>query len=485
MRGRINYNVISDKELAFVKGRMEQLLIERGIHLDHEPMLKELAEAGCIVDLESRNLKFTKEVIDKAMAAVPAEFTLYSPSGKHDLKFPHPEGKFYTRLNTGAPNYRTIDNETHYVKPEEAKEWYKVTNALENIDYVTLPSVSGEYFPGDAVDVYTLDIALNHSAKHIWIQPYEGANVKYLLDMAAAAVGGKDELRARPIVSMIACSVPCLTFKAMDAEVLYQAAKYGVPVQPCSLPTAGANTPVTAQGTAFIACTEILAEIIMLQLLCPGLPVIATPLLFSMDMQSTYTLQSNTEITYGRLIAMDIFQRGYGVPAHSYGTGTDSLTLDGQNFIERTSLIHAMAMSNASVLGGAGQLETAKTISPVQLIIDNEIFGIAQRLRTGLDVDDETIDWDELIAGIDADPAFSFLMSEHTFRHYEEPHRPDMFNRDGVVRWERDGSKTLTQKAEEKFHKIMAGPDLYTLDADKAAAVKAVLEEAHKALVKE
>lgn len=485
MVGRVKFNVMSDAELAHMKNRMEQLLIERGIHLDHDELLKELADMGCQVNMETKDLKFTKELIDKAVAAVPKTFTLYSPSGKYDLEFPHPEGKFYTRTNTGAPNYRTVDDETHYVKLEEVDEWYRLTNAMENVDYVTLPSTSGEYVPGDAVDVYTLEKALKHSAKHIWIQPYEADNVQHLIDMAAAAVGGAEGLRKRPIVSFIACGVPSLTFKHMDAEVLYRCAKAGVPVQPCSLPTAGANTPVTAQGTAFIASAEVFAQIVILELLCPGLPVIATTLLFSMDMQSTYTLQSNTEITIARLIAMELFERGYNIRAHSYGTGTDSLTMDAQNFIERTNLIDAMALSEASVLGGAGQLETAKTISPIQLIIDNEIFGIAQRIRRGLAVDDETLDWDELIAGLDRDPAFSFLMSEHTFRHYEEPHRPDMFNRDGVARWEMNGKKTLTDMAREKFDAIMAAGDTYTLAPDKAAAVEEALKKAHAALVKD
>ncbi|MCQ4864260.1 trimethylamine methyltransferase family protein [Pseudoflavonifractor phocaeensis] len=484
MVGRIKYNVMNDQELQHMKSRLEQLLIERGIHLDHEEMLADLAKLGCVVDMENKDVKFTKELIDKAVAAIPEKFTLYSPGGKNDLTFPHPEGKFYTRTNTGAPNYRTVKGDTHYTTLEEVDEWYKLTNAMENIDYVTLPSTSGEYVPGDAVDVYTLEKALKHSAKHIWIQPYESDNVQWLIDMAAAAVGGHDKLREKPIVSFIACGVPSLTFKHMDAEVLYRCAKAGVPVQPCSLPTAGANTPVTAQGTAFIACAEVFAMIIMLELLCPGLPVIATTLLFSMDMQTTYTLQSNTQITIARLICMELFERGYNIRAHSYGTGTDSLTMDAQNFIERTNLIDAMAMSEASVLGGAGQLETAKTISPLQLIIDNEIFGIAQRIRCGLAVDDETLDWDELIAGMDKDPAFSFLMSEHTFRHYAEPHRPDMFNRDGLVRWEQEGSKTLTDKALEKFEAIMAAEDTYALSADKAAEVEKVLKQAHAALVK-
>lgn len=482
MLGRVKFTVMSDQELQHMKDRMEQLLIERGIHLDHEEMLAALEEKGCIVDMENKDLKFTKEIIDKAIAALPEEFTLYSPSGKYDLKFPNPTGSFYTRTNTGAPNYRTIDNQTHYVKPEEVTEWYKVCNVMDQVDYVTLPSTSGEYVPEEAVDVWTLAEALKRSAKHIWVQPYEADNVKYLIELAQTAMGGADALREKPIISMISCSVPCLTYKHMDAEILYRSALAGVPVQPCSLPTAGANTPVTAVGTAFMACAEVFAQIVMLELLCPGLPVIATPLLFSMDMMSTYTLQSNTEITIARTICMELFENGYGIPAHSYGTGTDSLTLDEQNFIERTNLIDAMAMSAATVLGGAGQLETAKTISPVQLIIDNEIFGIARRIRAGLDVDDEAFDWDEVIAGIDKDPSFSYLMSEHTMRHFEEPHRPDMFNRDGLVQWERGGSKTLLQKAEEKFHAIMAADDVYGISEEEAAAIDKVRDEATKAL---
>ena len=201
-----------------------------------------------------------------------------------------------------------------------------------------------------------------------------------------------------------------------------------------------------------------------------------------MDMMTTYTLQSNTEITMARLMCMQLFEQGYNIRAHSYGTGTDSLAIDEQNMIERTSLIHSMAMSDASVLGGAGQLETAKTISPIQLIIDNEIFGIAQRLRTGLELNDDVLAWDEIMNEVDKNPGF--IMSDHTMRHFESSHRPDMFNRGGLAKWEENGSKTLQDSAVEKYHKLIKNPATYSLDPDKAAAVQEVLEKAHKALVK-
>ena len=271
-----------------------------------------------------------------------------------------------------------------------------------------------------------------------------------------------------------------LKFKYMDAEILYECAKAGIPVQPCALPTAGANTPITAQGTALAACADVLAQIVILQLLCPGLPVIATPLLFSMDMQTTYTLQSNTEITFGRLICMQAFEQGYGIPCHSYGTGSDSMNLDGQNMIERTSLIHMMAMSDASVLGGAGQLETAKTISPIQLIIDNEIFGIAKRLRRGLAVNDETMNFEELLVG---DDDGGYLMSDHTLDHFHEMHRPDLFYK-GYLRGEKDEEKTVIDRAEEVYRKLSRKPASCMLTPERQEKVHAIVARAAEELCK-
>lgn len=219
--------------------------------------------------------------------------------------------------------------------------------------------------------------------------------------------------------------------------------------------------------------------IVILELLCPGLPVIATPLLFSMDMKTTYTLQSSPEITMGRLICMQLFEQGYGIPAHSYGTGTDSLVIDEQNLAERASLIQMMAMSDASILGGAGQLETAKTISPIQLILDDELFGIARQLRIGLDMNDETIDYEELLRGEDGN---GFLMSMHTFDHYKDVYRPELFNRDGYQENIPNGTKTFLEKAIERYEAIIRQPDEVSLSEEKLSRLHSIAERAAKEL---
>lgn len=462
--------------LSLMKLRAEELLEQRGVTIDHSELCQTLADKGCIV--EGSRVRFPRSLIAQAVSAVPKQFTLYSPSGKYDLPFPHPSGGFYTRTNTGAPNFRTADGNVHPFTLKEAEDWFALANSLPNIDFAALPSVAAsEDVPAEAVDLYALECALRVSEKHIWIQPYETESVQGLIDLSAAAVGGSDNLRQRPTVSFIACSIPLLSFKHMDAEILLRCAQAGIPVQPCSLPTAGANSPVTAQGTALVCCTEVLAMIVMLELLCPGLPVIATPLPFSMDMMTTYSLQSAPEITLCRTLCMQFFEEGYNIRAHTYAAGTDSLTSDGQSLIERTSLAHMLALSGGSVLGGAGQIETAKTNCPLTLIIDDEIFGIAQRLRRGLVIDDETMDTEELF-GDPEDLDDGFIMTEHTLRHYREFTRPALFSRVGVSAWDQAGRPTFEDRVRARYEELTANPVRLDLPADTAAALDVAFQKA-------
>lgn len=472
----LKVTTMDESSLIHMKNRAEELLEKRGITIDHPALCKALREQGCRV--EGKQVYLPRGLIHKAVAAAPRQFTLYSPSGEHDLVFPHPDGGFYTRSNTGAPNFRTVDGDVHPVRLSEAEDWFTLINALENIDFVALPSViADEGGEPRAVDLYALEKALRVSKKHIWIQPYETANVHGLIDLAAAAAGGLDKLREKPFVSFISCSVPLLSFKHMDAEILYCCTKAGLPVQPCSLPTAGANTPVTPQGTALVCCAEVLAQIVILELLHPGLPVVATPLPFSMDMMTTYTLQSSPETALCRLLCMQFFEEGYGIPAHTYATGTDSLTLDGQSLIERTSLIHMLALSGGTVLGGAGQIETAKTLCPLTLITDNEIFGIAQRLRHGLVVDDETMDVDELF-GDPEELEDGFIMTDHTLRHYTEITRPALFSRVGVPVWKADGCPTMESRVRARYDALLAKPQRMQHSAEAIQAIEAALQKA-------
>jgi len=475
----ISAKALSTQEVDFLKEKIEWLLSNKGIKVEHNEVLEILGAAGA--EVSGQHVKFPPQVIADALKKVPREFTLAGVDPKNDLKFPHPDGLFYTRTNTGGMYYLSENGDYNHITLDQVGEFTRLADSLENINFYSLPSTNPIGFPSEAIDIHTFDTVIRNTTKHGWLQPYESENVKYLIEMAAAVAGGKEELRKRPIVSLICCSVPFLTYKHMDANIILEGARAGVPLQPCSLPAAGANAPITPGGIAVVACAEVLAMIIMAQLIAPGTPCVATPLLFEMDMATTNTSQSAMSTTVGRMISMQLFQDGYGIPAHTYGTGTDACISDAQSGVEQASIAQMVALSGASILGGAGQVETAKTINPQQLIIDNEIFGMVKQLKAGVTIDEEHIGWNELVNLKENE---AFITMDHTFAHFRDGYRAKLFSRDSKTTWEEKGSKTLAERATEAYKGMKDSLHPVSLPENAAKELDAIVARADKELGK-
>jgi len=477
MGNRVTARLLSSEQLEFMKEKLETVLADKGVKIEHPAVLPLVEKAGA--EVSGSRVRFPRRLIEETLKKVPAGFTLAGRDSRYDLRLPHPENLFYTRTCTGALNYCSENNDYHPVTLKEAAEFTLLSSHLDRIDYCSLPSVRSPDVPPPTTDIHTLRTVLNNTTRHVWVQPYEKENVSYLIDAAGAVVGGKSNLKNRPVISMIACSNTPLEYKSMDLEVILQCCRYGIPIQACALPTGGANAPVTPQGLALLAAVEVMAIVLMAQMIEPGTPVVATPLPFSLDMATTYTLQAPVEVTLCRMAAVQLFAEGYGIPAHTYGTGSDSMSLDGQNMIERTSTAHLVALAGASVLGGAGQLEVAKTISPLQLIIDNDIFIMAGRLKGGLEVNEETLAFNEIM-GLTGREAF--ISMEHTLKYFRETFRPRTFFRDSRRAWEELGSKGLVERSRDIYNSIRQNYNDLSLPEDVSQEIAGIIRRADKEL---
>ncbi len=155
----------------------------------------------------------------------------------------------------------------------------------------------------------------------------------------------------------------------MDVEALIQCGKAGVPVHACSLPSAGGTAPLSVAGTVVMAVAEILAMITLGHILAPGNVIIATPLMFTLDMRTGMALHSCVESLQAKSMAIDVLKHGFGLITHTYGAGSDTPDVDSQSMAERAMLGQMVAMSGADILGGVGQLECATVFSPVQAVL--------------------------------------------------------------------------------------------------------------------
>jgi trimethylamine:corrinoid methyltransferase-like protein len=471
---------LTGDQTALLRDRVFDLLGENGVRLDHPVVLDQLAAAGAQVDAQNKHVRFPRELLEAAIESAPGECVLAGRDAALDVALPRPDGTFHVRPGTGASSYLDPNSgeKRDFTIPDIA-QWTRLADALAGIDFVPFPSPAG--VPTATADVHALRCTLENTSKHVWVQPYSGESIEYLLELGAVAAGGENALRERSRVSFISCALTPLNFKFMDLEVMLQACPKGVPVHACSLPGAGTTSPITMPGSVLLAAAEILVLLTVAQTIRPGAPVVGTPLVFAGDMATGLSLQSSVEAIQGKATAVEFVKAAFGIPTHTHGWGSDVPTLEVQSGIEGALLATVIASVGCDVLGGAGQLEVTATLSPVQLVIDDEVGRMLRRLVGGFELNADTMAWEVLSKGT---PGMQFLTENHTFRHCRESFAPASFAREAREKWVAGGRRDLLDRALARYESIVSGATELDLADDVVRELDRVVADADARLAK-
>ena len=261
------------------------MLEDHGVVIVHPVAVEALKKAGARAGRDSDRLRLPRELVEQALRASPKQVSLYGKKMELDIHLPRGDGGFVMRTGTGAHGY--VDPETGQYRNLDlaaVADIAAVANGLDEVGFIAHPFVHG--VPEITSDIHSFAEMIRRTDKHCWVQPYGKENIEYLMRIAVIAAGGESELRKRPLASCITCSFSPLEFKYMDSEVIIQAGKHGLPVHACSLPSAGGTAPLSTPGMVLMAAAEILAMVTIANVLSPGTPVIATPLMFTLDMRT-------------------------------------------------------------------------------------------------------------------------------------------------------------------------------------------------------
>lgn len=425
--------------------RAKRLLSDYGVVVMHKTAASTLVGAGAREGRDANRYAFPPELIAEALATTPRTVALCGKTPDRDMRLPRGDRGFVMRTGTGAHGF--IDPATSAYRNmtlDDVTTIAHVASHLDEVGFIAHPFVHG--VPEITADIHSFARVVTSTDKHCWIQPYNKENVPFLLQIAAAAAGGEGPLRARPIASCIVCSFTPLEFKVMDLEAMIACGRYGVPIHACSLPSGGGTAPLTVPGLVLMAVTEILAMVVMAHVLVPGTPVIATPLMFTLDMRTGRSLLACVESLQAAGMAIEVVKRGLGLVAHTYGAGSDTPDVDVQSMAERALLGETVALAGADILGGVGQLECATVFSPVQAVLDNEVGAMLRRYIRVPEANDESFDWPEL-SNIRA--GGHFLDSRHTLRYCRDQLVPHAFLRQGRDDYEKSGRRTAADAARD------------------------------------
>ena len=243
-----------------------------------------------------------------------------------------------------------------------------------------------------------------------------------------------------------------LRWTNLALEIFKRSAGHGIPTTINGEPMAGVSGPVTLAGSAAVGTAEILAGMVINQILEPGRPCV-----FNLGLAHTFDMRTSIAVTGGpenHLFAQMAAMMGrfYNLPSASW-VSTESMCPDAQTAIEKTCGFITHLQSRVSNIWSVGQLESELTFSPAQAVIDDEIIAYVKRYLDGVSVNDESLAV-ELIKQVGI--SGSFLEQPHTANHFRtELFMPKLLFRQPREEWESQGSKDLANRAEERAQALM------------------------------
>jgi trimethylamine--corrinoid protein Co-methyltransferase len=286
-----------------------------------------------------------------------------------------------------------------------------------------------------------------------------------LLEMGAVIRGSEKGFLEKPCACLDVCVVSPLTHDRRQVELLLFAAEYGLPVSINAGAIGGASAPITLAAIATQVNAELLSAIVICYCKKPGAKVLYGSWGRHIDMRTTLVTMGGPEYAMLKTTTAQM-GRYYGIPSRGGGVLSDSLVSDAQSGFEKMITTLIPALSRVNYISGMGLNETENCFSPAQLIIDDEIVAMVQRVLLGITVDTNSLAIDTIM---EVGPGGQFLDHQHTFDNYRgDFFFPKLSNRGTYADWAKKGGKDIRDRAYEKARDMLAKPMVPAIGQDKA-----------------
>ena len=244
-----------------------------------------------------------------------------------------------------------------------------------------------------------------------------------ILDLAAAAVGGSDQLRQRPFFIAGDSPFSPLHHSKEAIEKMMFFATMGLPCNYNPMPQAGLTAPATMAGALVIALAELLTCLVVVQLANPGCPFTCggTPSNFDMR-DSTFVYGSPESYLMGSAWT-DILHH-YNLPSFGTAGVSNAKRLDLQAATEASLSSLMSVLSRSNLIHDVGLIDVGVHSLPMVVLVD-EIIGMVQHIAEGIEVTPQTLAVD-LIDKVG--PQGSFIAEEHTYENYKKSWYPVVFD---------------------------------------------------------
>lgn len=468
----IRLQALSDSEVQDIHEASLTILNQTGIMIHHQEVLKLVAEAGCQVDEHSKIACFPERLIMNCISQAKKQYILYGRDSDRTARFGYGD----QILMSTPSQYGWIDSQTGRARPatmQDARDAIRLGDALDNITIVGAMAQ-----PEGLSDAYRQVLLTAELVKgtikptRTWVCNRQTA--RYILEIYRTVAGGEAALRKHPMAETFLEPISPLQLTYEGIDVVMEFVQAGQPVGVGPMAMASGTAPVTLAGTIAQENAEILAGIVVTQLLQPGTPVTYAGIPHILDPRTSICSFGSPEQA---LMAIGLVQMGrsYGFPVYINVGLTDAKSLDAQAGIEKGTSMMLGALAGADMFGHAGICGTDHGASLTWLAIDDELMGYVKRTLRGFEVNSDTLATKVVNT---VGPGGNYLAEEHTVEHFRNEFwlPGPVWTRAYWDGWEKEGRSSMAERASEKVEQILTEHKIEPLDEALAREIDRIVE---------
>ena len=460
------FSVLNSDELARIHALTLQVLREKGVLFYSTEAQEIFKKHGAQVD--GSCVKFPPALVEQCIASAPsgflwtardAEKSIYVGEGQNKRQVMQDHGPVFIQERSGIRRSASL---------EDVINFYKLGQTSKVSTVVGQVSVDPAELTGDNKQLLITHELLKHTDKPVMSFPgitgKSNTQVFKMLEM----VMGAGYLADHYCVGASACALSPLQYAGESADCIIEYAKAHQPIFLLTAPMMGVSVPMAPLAALVTQNAELLAGLVLAQLVRPGTPVIYGTGTATADMRTGAYVTSSPDAYLVDRASLQLAQKLYHLPTRTMAGNTDSKIPDIQAGYETMQNYILLLMGGSHLINEClGILDGMMTVSYEKYIIDEEILSRMDFMMQGLSTDASDFDISVIFDTPHGEP---FLTHDTTLDACATQWKPAVACWSSYGDWVDAGSPSMLDKAavlcQERLES--APSDLLGADLNKA-----------------
>lgn len=448
LTGRLE--VLTPSQVEEVHAASVKILENVGIYFNCQEALDIFRRHGAKV--EGKTVYITGKMIEEALKLCPSIYDFRARESKHSMQHGiGQQNKLLVSACYGSPfviekGRKRLGTSDDYIK------FTKLAQACSGVTFSGGILTDLSDIATSNKEIMMMYYALKYSSKLMLSFTGSKESIHHMFRLMEIAFDQGEELWNDYVAAVPICPTSPLKYEEVASQSLIEYARKGQPIYIVNCLMAGVSSPVSILGTAVQQNSELLAGLVLTQLVKPGNPVVYVPGSTTANLQRVCYANGSPEANFCNIIGLQLAYR-YNIPNRVMSGITDSKVVDYQAGLETMQNHLLLVAAGAQCLhNGVGTMDSLVSMSVPKFVLDAECIERLNVMVNGVEFSQEELSVEEIMR---VGPHGNHLMTDNTLDHIDIRWKPDISFCDPLQNWVEQGAQDAETRALAYAEKLL------------------------------